>query len=157
MSDLRNPILSAGPMGSVPSRCNNFCTSAGWLRLPHGMWWLNTSCAIFLQTPLVRLFVDAINRRRVLAHQPRRHRLVRQQHAFLDQLVRHVVLGLLDAQNVPAFVQPDFGFGKIEVERAGLEPQPPDALGEFMRLMQHLLNRIGRGLALQESPALRRR
>ena len=105
--------------------------------------------AIFLQTPLVRLFVDAINRRRALAHQPRRHRLVRQQHAFLDQLVGHVVHGLLDSQNVSAFIQPDFGFGKIEVERTGLEPQSPDALGEFIRLMQHLFNRIGRGFALK--------
>ncbi len=117
----------------------------------------STSCAIFLQASRVRLFVDAINRWRVQAHQARRDGFVGQQHVFLDQLVRHVVLVFLDAQDFSLLVQPDFRFGKIQFERTGLETRAADLLREFVRLMQHLLNRIVRRRALQNLQHLARR
>ena len=35
-------------------------------------------------------------------------------------------------ENAALFIQADFGFGKIEVERAGLEAQPPDFLRQLV-------------------------
>ena len=100
--------------------------------------------AIFLQPPFVRLLMHPVNRRHLLAHQPARHRLVGQQHEFLDQLMGNVVLHLLDALHPALFIQPDFHFGKIQVQRTRLEPQPPDPLGQRIRVMQHLLNPVAR-------------
>ena len=83
---------------------------------------------IFLQPPRIRLLVNPVDCRRAQAHQARRHGFIGQQHAFLDQLMRHIVLIFLNAQNFPLIVQPDFGFGKVEVQRAGLEAQATDLL-----------------------------
>ena len=105
--------------------------------------------AILRQAPLFRLFVDAVNRLQVQLHQARRHRLVRQQHELFDQLVRNVVLHPLDARDPALFVEPDFALGKIQVERAGLEAQPPDALGQLVRVVQHARDRVRR-FRLQE-------
>ena len=110
---------------------------------------------VFLQAARVRFFVNAINRRRALAHQARRHGFVGEQHVFLDQLVRHVVLVFLDAQNFSMLVQPDFHFRKIQLQRTILEALLADALGEFVRLMQHLLDGIVRRRALQNLQHLR--
>ena len=52
---------------------------------------------VFLQAPRIRLLVDAVNRGRPQTHQARGDRLVREQHVFLDQLVRYVVLVFFDA------------------------------------------------------------
>ena len=64
--------------------------------------------AIFLQSLVIRRLVNAIHRRAIQAHQPRRHRLVRQQHELLDKLMRNIVLHPLDSQYFAALVQPDF-------------------------------------------------
>ena len=51
----------------------------------------------------------------------------------------------------PVFVEADFRFGKIEVERAGFETQPPDPLRQFIRVMQHFLDGTnGRALENRE-------
>src|SRR5437879_5250979 len=47
-------------------------------------------------------------------------------------------------------VEANFGFGKVEVERTGFEPAPPNALGEFMGRMEHPLDGI-RGLLTLEN------
>ena len=82
--------------------------------------------------------MDTVDGLLILAHQARRHGFVGEQHVFLDQLMRDVVLDLLDAQDAALFVEADFGFGKIQRERTVLKAQPADPLREFMRVVQHL-------------------
>ncbi len=105
--------------------------------------------AVFLQPPFVRLLMHPVDRGRGLPHQPGSHRLVGQQHVFLDQLVRDVVLHLFDARDAAVAVQPDLHLGEIEVQRTGPETEPADPLRQRVRVMQHLLDGAG-GLPLQD-------
>src|SRR5690348_17515669 len=60
------------------------------LKIPAGHVVTQNIFAIFLQTRFLRLFMHAINRRTPQTHQSRGDGFVRQQHIFLDQLVRYV-------------------------------------------------------------------
>src|SRR5438270_1235982 len=46
-------------------------------------------------------------------------------------------------------VEANFRFGKIEVERTGFETLPANALGQFMRGMEHALDRVSGLFALE--------
>ena len=98
--------------------------------------------AIFVQAAFIRLLVDAVDRLLIFTHQARGHGFVGEQHVFLNQLMRHVVLHFFQAQNAALFVETDFRFGKIQRERTGLETSPPDILRQLMRVVEHLLNGI---------------
>ncbi len=63
------------------------------------------------------------------------------------------VLHLLDARDAAAFIEPDFHLREIQLEGAGFEARAPEALGQFVRGMQHLLDRPG-GLALEDGERL---
>ena len=62
--------------------------------------------------------VDAGNERQLRLMKFSRGDFVRQQHEFFDELVRFVVLDLLDALREAVGVDVDFDFGHVEVERA---------------------------------------
>ena len=73
----------------------------------------------------VWVFVDAIDGgNRAFLELPG-DRFVRCQHEFFDQLVRFVVLNALQSYWVTLSIDPDFYFWEIEIERAMLEPFPP--------------------------------
>ena len=110
--------------------------------------------AVFLQTAVFGGFMDAIDGRPAQGHQPGRHGLVGQEHVFLNQLVGDIVLDCLDAQEAALLVEADFGVGKIQVERAGLEAGAADLLGQRMSLLQHAPDCIGRCGALDHSEGL---
>jgi hypothetical protein len=86
--------------------------------------------AIFVDAAFVRFFVDAVDGLLIFVHQPRGHGFVGEEHVFLDQLMRDVVLDLLDARDAALFVEADFGFGKIQRERTVLEAQAANFLRE---------------------------
>ena len=94
--------------------------------------------AKFVDAARVGFFVDAVDGLLILAHQPRGHGFVGEQHVFLDQLMRNVVLDLFNAQDTALFVEADLGFGKIQRERTVLEAQAANLLREFMGVVQHL-------------------
>ena len=106
--------------------------------------------AKFVDAARVGFFVDAVDGLLILAHQPRGHGFVGEQHVFLDQLMRNVVLDLFNAQDTALFVEADLGFGKIQRERTVLEAQAADLLGEFVGVVQHALDGIIRWRLLQD-------
>ena len=106
--------------------------------------------AIFLKPFVVRRLVNAIERRTIQAHQPGGHGFVGEQHALFDKLVGNVVLHLLHPQHPALIIEADFGFGEVEVQRAGLESRAPDFLGQGIGVMEHALDRV-LGTALEQS------
>src|ERR1700680_667517 len=69
----------------------------------------------------VRIFMHAINRRNRALFQLARDRLIRGQHAFLDELVRFIVFNSLQLQWLAVCSDVYFYFRKIEIERSVLE------------------------------------
>ena len=104
---------------------------------------------IFLQPLGIGRLVNAINRRVVQRHQTARDGFVGQKHEFLNELMREVVFYLFDPQNLTVVIQKDFRFGKVQVQGAGFEARPADALRERERLVKHSLGGIQR-LALKK-------
>ena len=84
--------------------------------------------------------MHAMYGRPVCLKQPGRDSFVGQQHELLDQLVGNVVRHPFNTSHAALFIEADLHLGEIQFQRARLEPQPPDALREFVRVMQHSLN-----------------
>jgi hypothetical protein len=78
----------------------------------------------------------------VQVDEPGRHGLVGQQHVFLDQLMRDIVLDALDAQHFAVLVEPDLVLREVEIKRAVLEAMMTYLLRHGVRIMQHLLSLI---------------
>ncbi len=110
--------------------------------------------AIFEESAGVGFLVDAVDGRDLAAHEMGGDGLIGEEHVFLDQLVRHVVLDPVDAGHATVVVEPDLHLREIEFEGTILEPAAPDALGELMSLVQHDLNGRG-GIALEHGQGLR--
>ena len=70
----------------------------------------------FEELLVVRLFVDAVERGLFAVLEFAGHQLVGEQHEFLDELVRDVVLDFFQANGAAVFIQPNFDFRKIQLE-----------------------------------------
>jgi len=83
MSERRKPIFSAAPMGMVSllQELGDF-GALGEIAARDVM--AKHVLAKFVEAAFVRFFVDAVNGLLILAHQPCCHRLVGEQHIFLD-------------------------------------------------------------------------
>ncbi len=77
----------------------------------------------FLDLPRVGLFVDPVEGRAAGLGQLLGDGFVGQQHELLDDAVGDVALGREDARHPAALVEPDVGFGEVEVD--GSAPVPP--------------------------------
>ena len=51
-----------------------------------------------------------------------------------------VVLHVFNPRHAALFIEADLHLGEIEFQRARFKPQPPDALREGVRVMQHLFD-----------------
>ena len=71
---------------------------------------------------LGRLLMDAVDERRFLLLDVARHGLVRREHEFLDDLVRHVPFGPDDVGHAALEVEHDLGLGQVEVDAAPFRP-----------------------------------
>ena len=118
MSDLRKPIFSAGTDGQRVEPLQELLDFGALAEVAAGHVVAQDFLAVFLEAPVVGLFVNAIDGRAAGAGISRdRHRFVGEQHVFLDQLVRDVVLDPLDALDAAGFVQSDLALGEIQGER----------------------------------------
>src|SRR5262249_48111637 len=73
----------------------------------------------------VWVLVDAIDGGNRPLLELTRDSLVCHQHELFDQLVRFVVFNALQSYRMAPFIDPDFYFWKIEIERAVFESFPP--------------------------------
>ena len=92
----------------------------------------------------VRLVVDAMNRLDASPLDFLRDSLVGQQHEFLDQLVRHVVLHPAHLAQSPIGIEQHLVLRHVEIQRARPEARLPQFLRETMGVVQHALDVAGR-------------
>jgi len=97
--------------------------------------------AIFLETQFIGRLVDPVERGPAALDQFGGDGLVCQKHEFLDQLMRNIISNLFDQKYAAFFIQTDFGFREIQIQRTGLEAGAADALGQLVRLVKHPLDR----------------
>ena len=105
---------------------------------------------VFGETLWIRFLMDAIDGGRVAAHQFRSDGFIGEEHVFLDQLMGDIVLCLFDAQDFALFIEADLGLGEIEFQRAVLEAVTADLLREMMCGVNHPLDVVICGFALQD-------
>src|SRR5580704_12276806 len=74
--------------------------------------------AIFAELFRIRVFVNAVNSGDRAMPQLARYRFVGCEHEFFDQLMRFVVLDALEPNRLALWIEINFHFGEIEIERA---------------------------------------
>ncbi len=99
---------------------------------------------VFLEAAGIGFFMDAVDGGAFQVEQAGGYGFVREEHEFLDQLMRNVVLDFFDTGNRTVFVETNFHFGKVEREGAGLEAAGSNGLSETMGAVKHLLNGASR-------------
>ena len=92
----------------------------------------------------VRLVVDAVDRLDASPLDFLRDSLVGQQHEFLDQLVRHVVLHPAHLAQSALGIEQHLVLRHVEIQRARPEARLPQFLREAMGVVQHALDVAGR-------------
>src|ERR1051325_2153714 len=80
---------------------------------------------IFAELFWIGIFMNAINRRNRAMPKFARDRFVGGEHKFFDQLVRLFILDPVEPRRFAVFIDINFHFRKIEIERAMLEPFTP--------------------------------
>ena len=103
---------------------------------------------VIIQAFFFGRLVDAIDGGAMGGHESACHRLIGQQHVFLDELMRHIVLDALDAKNLAVVIESDFVLGEIEIERAVFESMAADALRHLVGIVQESLD-VGVRLGLE--------
>src|SRR5438309_4071977 len=94
-------------------------------QIPHSIIEAENEFSILSEFLRVWIFMNAIDGGNRPFRKLARDSLVCCQHEFFDQLVRFVVFNALQSYRMALFIDPDFYFWKIEIERTVFEPLPP--------------------------------
>ena len=135
LSDLSRPILTTLSPGWPRDAVEQLLDFAALGEVAAGEAHRLGLRAEFLQPVRIGILVDAVKAGPVAALEFERDDLVGQQHEFLDELVRDVVLGFLEMRGDAEVVDAHFHLGEIEIERA---------LGEaaFAQHLRHGVERV---------------
>ncbi len=88
------------------------------------------------QFVLVRIFMDPVEAGKVQAGNVTGDRFVGGQHELLDQLMRDVILNLLDRNRASILAEADLGFREIKIQGSLLEPLPAKGGRQLPHLFQ---------------------
>ena len=92
---------------------------------------------------VIGLFVNAVEAWRLLSGDELGHRLVREEHEFLDDPVGHVALGDRDVLDEPLIVHDHLGLGEIEIDRAAAPAPDVQDAEEVVHQLEHRQERLG--------------